>query len=66
MLVDAARADLSMYRLHAVFVCVYVVFGTILVAVSVAQSMISCGLRSRAPQGSIGAGQRENIEAMFE
>ena len=32
MLVDAARADFSVYRLHAVFVCVYVVFGTILVA----------------------------------
>jgi hypothetical protein len=30
--VDAGRADLYMYRLHAVFVCVYAVLGTILVA----------------------------------
>jgi hypothetical protein len=30
--VDSSRADLYMYRLHAVFVCVYAVIGTILVA----------------------------------
>jgi hypothetical protein len=30
--VDSGRADLYMYRLHAVFVCVYGLLGTILVA----------------------------------
>jgi hypothetical protein len=30
--VDSGRADLYMYRLHAVFVCVYSLLGTILVA----------------------------------
>jgi hypothetical protein len=63
MLVDAARADLSMYRLHAVFVCVYVVFGTILVADRLLNRSSTAAWNREHPRDRSALGQRERTRA---